>query len=53
MAIGAQVVAFFVTLRIRRNAAGKEGNVLKFADYKDRSESETAPEKHLQKTPDE
>ena len=40
-AIMAQVFAFFVTLRLRRNLAEKEDNILDFADYKDKPENET------------
>ena len=47
-AISAQVLAFFVTLRIRRNSAGKEDNVIEFAEHKDRFENEVPPEKQVQ-----
>ena len=48
-AITTQVLAFFVTFRIRRNSAMKEENVLDFADYKDRlDKNETLPEKQVQ-----
>ena len=59
VAVASQVVAFVITLRIRRRSAlrrsadDEEGNVLDFSEWKDRIKSEAPPEASAKKLPGE